>query len=146
MVEESWPTEIPRRCCERGGRGRGAGVGRGSLLEPAILAALSRSDTHGYDLVRIIEEMTEGDVTPDPGGMYRMLRRFELEGIVTSVWEDGDAGPQRRAYRLTEEGTALLGHWLEHLEERRRVLDVLIEEVRRGATAGNQHTSAREGR
>lgn len=139
MVDQSGrPEPARRRCCEGngGGRGGGVGIGRGSLLEPTILAALARSEAHGYDLVRIIEEMTDGDLTPDPGGLYRMLRRFEAAGTVISTWEDGDAGPQRRAYTLTDEGRVLLGHWLAHLEERRRVLDVLIDEVRAGLPAG----------
>ncbi len=116
-----------RRCCQAAdGTQRQLGRGRGALLEPALLIALARSEAHGYDLVRAIEEMTGGDVVPDTGGLYRLLRRLEVEGVVTSSWQESGAGPQRREYRLTDEGRALLAHWMEHLAVRRDALDRLI--------------------
>ena len=122
-----------RRCCEAAD-GTRRGRGQGALIEPLVLAALARCETHGYDLARTMEEMTGGDVVPDAGGLYRVLRRLEAEGVVSSVWQESEAGPQRRAYHLTAEGRQLLSHWVEHLEERRRTLDVLIKAVR-GAVA-----------
>lgn len=117
-----------RRCCEAAD-GTQRGRGQGALIEPLVLAALARSEAHGYDLVNTIREMTGGEVVPDPGGIYRVLRRLESEGVVSSEWQEGDAGPQRRSYRLTEEGASLLEHWVGHLQERRRSLDVLIGAV-----------------
>ena len=132
----------PRRCCESGdGTRRGAATGKGSFVEPALLAALSVSEGHGYDLARAVEEMTEGEVVPDAGGLYRILRRLEEDGFVTSEWQEGDSGPQRRSYRITTDGRALLAHWVVHLEERRRTLDVLLELVRSVATSAEGVTS-----
>mgnify|MGYP001055424937 CR=1 FL=1 len=121
-----------RRCCEAAD-GTRRGRGQGALLEPLVLAALAHSETHGYDLARTMEEMTGGEVVPDAGGLYRILRRLEADGVVTSAWQEGDSGPQRRAYRLTEDGRRLLSHWIGHLEERRRTLDVLIDAVRQSS-------------
>lgn len=121
----------PRRCCESGdGTRRGAAAGKGSFVEPALLAALSVSEGHGYDLARAIEEMTAGEIVPDAGGLYRILRRLEDDGFVISQWQEGDSGPARRSYRITADGRSLLAHWMVHLEERRRTLDVLIDVVR----------------
>ena len=125
-----------RRCCESGdGTRRGVGAGRGAFVEPALLAVLARSEGYGYDLVRAIEEATGGEVVPDAGGLYRLLRRLEEDGFVTSEWQDGGSGPQRRSYRITDDGLALLEHWVGHLEERRRALEVLIGAAR-GASEG----------
>lgn len=124
------PVHRRRRCCESGdGTRRGAGGGRGAFVEPALLAVLARSEGYGYDLVRAIEEATGGEVVPDTGGLYRLLRRLEEDGFVTSEWQDGGSGPQRRSYRITDDGRALLEHWVGHLVERRRTLDVLIAAV-----------------
>lgn len=134
-----------RRCCEAAdGTQRQLGRGRGALLEPALLTALAGAEAHGYDLVRSIEQLTGGEVVPDTGGLYRLLRRLEAEGVVTSSWQEGESGPQRREYRLTAEGRTLLAHWVVHLEERRRALDVLTEAAR-AATEGPARP-AREGR
>ncbi len=120
-----------RRCCESGdGTRRGVGAGKGSFVEPALLAALATSAGHGYDLARAIEEMTQGEVVPDAGGLYRILRRLEEDGFVISEWQEGESGPQRRLYSITSDGRALLAHWLVHLEERRHALDVLTGVVR----------------
>ncbi len=125
------PAQRRRRCCESGdGTRRGAGGGRGAFVEPALLAVLARSEGYGYDLVRAIEEATGGEVVPDTGGLYRLLRRLEEDGFVTSEWQDGGSGPQRRSYRITDDGRALLEHWTGHLEARRHALDVLITTVR----------------
>lgn len=126
---------VRRRCCEAAD-GTRRGRGQGALIEPLVLAALSRSGAHGYDLVRAIEDLTAGEIVPDAGGLYRVLRRLEADGVVSSQWEEGEAGPQRRSYRLTPDGVRLLEHWVGHLEERRRTLDTLIDAVR---TASQEH-------
>jgi len=70
-------------CC---GRRQPGGAGRGALVEPAALAALLSSAGHGYDLRRVISELTDGEIEVDTGGLYRVLRRMEDDGYVTSAW------------------------------------------------------------
>lgn len=118
-----------RRCCEAAD-GTRRGRGQGALLEPLVLAALAGGGTHGYDVVSRIESLTEGKVTADLGGIYRVLRRLDDAGMVVSAWAEGESGPMRREYRLTSEGQELLAHWLGHLEERKETLDVLIRAVK----------------
>ena len=110
----------------RGGQGRG---GWGAPLEPAILAALATSPRHGYDLRAAVEEMTSALVSADPGGLYRLLRRLEDDGLVTSFWADGAHGPQRRQYQLTPEGRETLAHWHEPLRERATALRSIADAI-----------------
>jgi PadR family transcriptional regulator, regulatory protein PadR len=111
-----------RPCCRRAG-----GSGRGALVEPASLAALLSKSGHGYDLRREIREITGGELEVDAGGLYRVLRRMEEEGFVTSAWAEGESGPQRRDYELTAEGRELAEDWVAHLRERERVSRVLAD-------------------
>ncbi|MDO9556363.1 MAG: PadR family transcriptional regulator [Coriobacteriia bacterium] len=120
-----------RRCEAADGTHRQLGRGRGALLEPAVLAALADSEAHGYDVRKSIEDMTSGLVSADSGGLYRLLRRLEDDGVVVSTWVEGGSGPQRREYALTAEGRELLAHWLDHLRERERVLSLLVAAVER---------------
>jgi len=106
-----------------GGRGGGGGVGRGSLLEPAVLATLATATSHGYDLRAEVEELTGGFLVVDPGGLYRALRRMEDDGFVVSTWTEGEHGPQRRIYRITDDGREALGAWAERLVAWRTALD-----------------------
>ncbi|MHB9004963.1 MAG: PadR family transcriptional regulator [Coriobacteriia bacterium] len=111
-----------RPCCRRGGGG-----GLGAFAEPAALAALLGKAGHGYDLRREIGEITDGEIEVDAGGLYRVLRRLEDEGFVTSEWSDGGPGPQRRDYRLTAEGRELAEDWIVHLRERQRLSGLLAD-------------------
>jgi PadR family transcriptional regulator PadR len=113
------------------GAGRGGGRGRGALLEPAVLAALAEQSAHGYDLRRAIEQMTEGIVVVDPGGIYRLLRRLEEESLVRSAWAEGEFGPQRREYVLTDAGRELLAHWRDDLARRQRAFGSVIAAIDR---------------
>lgn len=112
------------RCCGRVdcGEDRRGGAMRG-LLEPAILAALGARPGHGYELRASLDASTAGLLEVDPGGLYRILRRMEGDGLVASAWETGDHGPQRRTYRLTEKGVGELRCWIERLGARRAVID-----------------------
>lgn len=88
------------------------------LTQPSILAALARSDKpqHGY---LIIQEMTKspmfGGSSPDPTGVYRILKQMENNGLVTSAWDTSESGPAKRCYSLTEEGRACLRRWVDAL-------------------------------
>ena len=126
----AWHGGGRRRCCEIEGRAPGPGArGRGALLEPAVLASLGEQRAHGYDLRKTVEAMTGGRVCVDPGGLYRLLRRLEEDGFVQSAWLEGEHGPQRREYGLTDDGRALLAHWKEYLvgeiEAHRSVVDAI---------------------
>ena len=113
------------------GPGRGGGRDRAALLEPAVLAALAEQSAHGYDLRRAVEEMSEGTVVVDPGGIYRVLRRLDEEGFVGSTWVEGEFGPQRREYRLTADGTELLSYWREDLARRERAFHSVVAAIDR---------------
>jgi PadR family transcriptional regulator, regulatory protein PadR len=118
-----------RRCCGRREASDQVGKGSGSLIEPAILAALLGSNAHGYDVRKTIVEITGGTVAPDAGGVYRALRRLEGQGFVRSSWRQGEFGPQRREYELTSTGRTLLTHWREHLSQRESTIRALGDAI-----------------
>lgn len=87
------------------GRGRdaffggGRRAGRGDI-RAAILALLSESSMHGYQIIRELSERTGGAWTPSPGSVYPTLQQLEDEELV--VEQKSDTG--RRVYELTEAG------------------------------------------
>lgn len=84
---------------------------------------LKSGPSHGYQLVERLSKESGGGGFPDPGTVYRNLRRMEDEGLVCSNWDVQDSGPPRRLYRLTEQGEELLHAWASHLEQYRGRLD-----------------------
>lgn len=71
------------------------------LLVGWLLLQLDAGATYGYDLRRAFDALR---LSPDPGAIYRMLRRLESDKWVQSRWMSPAAGPRRRFYRLTGRG------------------------------------------
>jgi DNA-binding PadR family transcriptional regulator len=56
---------------------------------------------HGYEMIKEIEERTQGAWTPSAGSIYPMLQLLEEEGLIQGEDSDG-----KRRFTLTETGTA----------------------------------------
>jgi PadR family transcriptional regulator PadR len=97
------------------------------FVEPAILLLLRERAMHGYELIDRLPEITGADVRIDVGNLYRILRKLEAEGIVTSEWSADLPGPAKRTYELTEEGGRLLDRWAESLREAQGVLGDFLD-------------------
>jgi DNA-binding PadR family transcriptional regulator len=83
-----------------GARGRFFGPGEVRL---ALLSLLSEGERHGYELMKRLEERSEGTYRASAGTIYPTLQQLEDEGLVASVERDG-----KRVYRLTDAGRAEL--------------------------------------
>ena len=100
---------------------------RGYLI-PCLLSLLGDAPSHGYQLGDTLRERRYFVVTPDPGVIYRHLRRLEQEGLVTSGLRPG-AGPARKVYTITDAGRACLAEWVAGLEVLRESLGAFLGDV-----------------
>jgi DNA-binding PadR family transcriptional regulator len=73
-----------------------------------VLAVIDDEDLYGYEIVKRLRERSGGAVAPSEGTLYPTLHRLELDGALQATWRDGDRGPKRRYYRLTDRGRGLL--------------------------------------
>jgi PadR family transcriptional regulator len=71
-----------------------------------VTALLRDRPYYGFDLVRQLGE-TDGLLTSE-GTIYPLLSRLRKDGLVTTRWQESDAGPPRRYYALTDSGRAAL--------------------------------------
>ena len=95
-----------------------------NFLRPCLLLLLREQPAHGYQLLERLRSL--GFAREDPGGLYRMLRRLERDGLVRSAWERSEEGPDRRIYELTRRGTEELHRHAKGLARSRDVLDVFL--------------------
>jgi DNA-binding PadR family transcriptional regulator len=102
--------------------GAGFGEHKRSLIETAILTALTEQSGHGYALIERVQQLIAGQLQVDPGSVYRILRLLEEAGMVSSSWEVGLAGPRRRTYTIEPPGRELLRSWIEVLTDRGNAL------------------------
>lgn len=96
------------------------------FIEPSLLLLLRDAPGHGYELAEAAGEQLADDRGVDLGNLYRLLRGLEDEGVVTSVWRADLPGPNRRTYKLTEAGRALLDSWAEALRRTEQVIAAFL--------------------
>jgi DNA-binding PadR family transcriptional regulator len=68
-----------------------------------VLDLIAAQPRHGYELIKAIEEMLNGEYAPSPGVIYPTLTYLEETGLVA-----GEAQATKKLYSLTEEGRAAL--------------------------------------
>jgi DNA-binding PadR family transcriptional regulator len=85
----------------RYGRGRGGARARRGDVRAAVLALLAERPMHGYEMIKELEERTQGAWAPSPGSIYPTLQMLEDEGLIRGEESDG-----KRRFTLTEEGVA----------------------------------------
>ena len=89
----------PRGRRHRHGYGRGGPRARRGDIRAAALALLTERPMHGYEMIKEIEERTQGIWRPSPGSIYPTLALLEDEGLVRSEESEG-----KRRFVLTDEG------------------------------------------
>jgi len=93
-----------------------------------VMLALAEGDAHGWEIIRRIRPMTEGQADPSSGSLYLAMVRMEERGLLVEAKAPRGADARRRYYRLTPLGRRVLAaesRRLEGLVERAKRLDVL---------------------
>ncbi len=92
-------------------------------LEPCLLLLLSSKQSHGYDLIDRLASCGFWGSDCEPSLVYRVLRKMESAGAVSSVWDTITAsGPPRRVYSITANGREALTGWTSYLQETDQIL------------------------
>ena len=89
-----------------------------------MLALLRRQQRYGFDLVRELAA-ADGLLTSE-GTIYPLLARLRRDGLVTTTWQESDAGPPRRYYALTPEGRTALTRFTSDWQRFRDSVDTLL--------------------
>ncbi|MBC7346807.1 MAG: helix-turn-helix transcriptional regulator [Clostridia bacterium] len=98
------------------------------FLIPCLLLLLKEKPAHGYELVERLGNFSFLEQVPDPGVVYRHLRRLEEEGMVASRLEPGSGGPARKVYSLSPEGEDYLRAWAYRIHRQKGVLEGFLQE------------------
>jgi PadR family transcriptional regulator PadR len=80
---------------------------RGST-ELLILALLEERDRHGYELARLIDERSRGEISFHAASLYPTLYRMEDKELIEGRWVEKAGQRRRRYYRLTAAGKKTL--------------------------------------
>ena len=72
--------------------------------KPLILSMLSHGKSYGYQIIKQIEELSNGELNWTDAMLYPVLHRMEKEGLIVSEWIILDNGRKRKYYSFTELG------------------------------------------
>lgn len=101
----------------RGRRGRRRMFGSGEL-RLVLLKLIADEPRHGYDLIRAIEELTDGEYAPSPGVIYPTLTLLQDMDLI----EEAEGEGARKPFQVTDEGR-------KHLEEKADEIEALFERL-----------------
>ena len=86
-----------------------------------ILFCLQKPN-HGYGVVQMTEQLTEGEIRLTPGTMYGSLGKMEKDGLIRFVSEED----KRKIYVITELGTEVLQLELKRIQRLYRTSQEVI--------------------
>jgi PadR family transcriptional regulator PadR len=92
--------------------------------ELLILSLLEDRPRHGYEIAKLIETRSDGNLRFRVTSLYPLLYRLEDRGLIDGRWVEKAAQRRRRYYRLTSAGRALL-------DRQRRSWKAFVEAVGR---------------
>ena len=73
-----------------------------------VLALLEDEPKHGYELVGLIAERSQGALTFNFASLYATLYKLEERSLIQGRWVERAGQRRRRYYRITEKGRATL--------------------------------------
>ena len=97
---------------------------RKGTLEYCVLALLRDGQRYGFELVRTLSE-ADGLLVSE-GTIYPLLSRLRRDQLVSTSWQESEAGPPRRYYQLTDAGTRALTDFSEEWARFRNAVDALV--------------------
>jgi PadR family transcriptional regulator PadR len=95
---------------------------RKGLLEFLILKIIASDKVYVADMLR---RLSTTEFATQEGTLYPLLSKLRREGLVDYEWQESDAGPPRKYYKLTAKGQSQLGELNEYWAQINTTIDEL---------------------
>jgi len=76
--------------------------------KPLVLSILSYGKNYGYQIIKEVERLSQGELAWTDAMLYPVLNRMDKEGLITSQWVKTDSGRKRKYYEITALGREAL--------------------------------------
>ncbi len=103
---------------------------RRGVLPYCVLAMLANRERYGFELVHSLG--SGYGLVASEGTIYPLLARLRRQGLVETNWQESEAGPPRRYYRLSTTGKAALDEFAQSWLSLRDSVDALLSAVADG--------------
>jgi DNA-binding PadR family transcriptional regulator len=85
-------------------------------LKHSVLGLLYQQPMHGYEISKYLSLIHKGEGEVKPNQIATTLARLEQAQMVRYEVEEAQAAPDRKVYRLTDEGLKELANWYQEPE------------------------------
>jgi len=95
-----------------------------------ILLALSLRERHGYEIIKQVQEDSNGKINLGPGALYTSIKQLRERGLILEVVHKDDI--RRRYYKLSGDGAQALEEQLRYydnvvsLAQKRKLLNGIL--------------------
>jgi len=124
---------------EHGRGGRGGRGGRHRMFEHGdlrlvLLALVARKPSHGYELIKAIDEASSGLYVPSPGVIYPTLTLLEEQDFLEPI----TTGNGRKSYQITALGQS-------ELQKHQAAVDLILARLAGAGRSHHHHGNLAEG-
>lgn len=96
-------------------------------IDTIILRILCEGDNYGYEIIKSIQRISEGQYELKEPSLYTSLKRLEGQKLISSYWGDESQGGRRKYYQVTPIGREAYAQSLEAWKVARELIDKLLE-------------------
>jgi DNA-binding PadR family transcriptional regulator len=77
------------------------------IIRMGVLILINKKPSHGYEIMKEINNRTKGFWQPTAGGVYPILRDLEKSGFIKGQWQT-QKNRRLKVYQITESGEQIL--------------------------------------
>lgn len=91
-----------------------------------ILKFLVDGDKYGYEITKLVYELSAHEYELKEATMYSSMKRLENDGHITSYWGDETQGGRRKYYRITAGGKKQYADNIRNWHYAQKILEKLL--------------------
>ncbi|MEP6794041.1 MAG: PadR family transcriptional regulator [Saprospiraceae bacterium] len=99
---------------------------RKGVLEMCILSLLSAEEMYTSD---IIDRLRNARLVVVEGTLYPLLTRLKNDGLLEYYWQESNAGPPRKYFKITQEGHTFLKELRDSWEEINQAVSITSQNI-----------------
>lgn len=95
-------------------------------IDTIILKTMLSGDMYGLDIIREVENKSNGTYELKQPTLYSCLKRLENQELISSYWLDSDIGGKRHYYKLTDKGRETIKSKQDEWSKSKLIIDNLL--------------------
>lgn len=97
-------------------------------VDTIILKTLFNGDRYGYEIIKEIQDRTDGEFVIKQPTLYSCLKRLEKQGFIESYWGDESNGGRRKYFSLTSHGKEVFERYNNEWEHSKNLINALLDD------------------